>query len=98
MPTKSLICLTDADGEVRWFDHGDLNIQIAAVGLSMGGALAAACKNIIQKVRTMRGYQKDFFSANYGSPAKESALRNSKKMEAEVDELLNPFLQIIDKL
>lgn len=85
---KTYICLTDADGQVRYFDQEELITQLVPAGLEMGGALAAACKNLIRKVREMREMQK----------AGTASQLKLKSTEDVVDKIVQQFSQVVERI
>ena len=91
------ICLSDADGEIRYFDPADLAAQVAQTELETNGAARMAGKGLAKLVLEMRTAQKAL-RANQRADADTLAEIRMKCMalEAKVDATLPIFLQTIE--
>lgn len=92
------ICLVDEAGEVRYFQQQALLDQLAVAEISVAGAIKSAARNLGNKVREMRKAQSEYFSATYGTPEKDRALRKSKELEKTVDAMLKQIDATMEKL
>lgn len=80
------IVLTDSDGNTRFFDEADLSVQLLAAGLLGNGAVKSAAQSLATTVQKMRQAQK------------RPTLFDAKKLESQVDGLLNLFNPTIERL
>jgi hypothetical protein len=94
---NEFICLSDADGEIRYFDPADLAAQVAQTELEANGAARMAGKGLAKLVLEMRTAQKAL-RGNQRSDADTLAEIRMKCMalESKVDATLPTFLQTIE--
>ena len=92
------ICLSDADGEIRYFDPADLAAQIAQTELEANGAARMAGKGLAKLVLEMRTAQKSLRGNKLADADTLAEIRlKCLSLEAKVDTTLPVFLQTIEK-
>ena len=91
------ICLSDADGEIRYFDPADLAAQIAQTELEANGAARMAGKGLAKLVLEMRTAQKALRGNQMADADTLAEIRyRCVALEAKVDTILPIFLQTIE--
>jgi len=91
------ICLSDADGEIRYFDPADLAAQIAQTELEANGAARMAGKGLAKLVLEMRTAQKALRGNQMADADTLAEIRyRCVALEAKVDTALPIFLQTIE--
>ena len=96
--SRKIVCLTDADGEIRWFEETDLNNQLAKAEMLPAGALKTMISSFVQDVRNMMDEQQNYFKATHGTPEKARLLEKCKKLEKAVREKCQHIVPTMAKL
>ncbi len=99
---KEYIALSDADGNVAYYDAQDLALQLVHTELSAGASAAkAAAKALAIRVHEMRQAQKTLkrLSDTVSDPVSlAEAKAKVKEMEGKVDATIPVYLQTIEKV
>lgn len=94
---NEFICLSDADGQIRYFDPADLAAQIAQTELEANGAARMAGKGLAKLVLEMRTAQKALRGNQMADADTLAEIRyRCVALEAKVDTTLPIFLQTIE--
>lgn len=94
---SDFICLTDADGEIRYFDPADLAAQIAQTELETNGAARMAGKGLAKMVLEMRTAQRSLRGNQMADADTLAEIRmKCMALEGKVDATLPTFLQTIE--
>ena len=94
---NEFICLSDADGKIRYFDPADLAAQIAQTELEANGAARMAGKGLAKLVLEMRTAQKALRGNQMADADTLAEIRyRCVALEAKVDTTLPIFLQTIE--
>ena len=96
--SREIVCLTDQDGEGRWFEEADLNQQLAKVDMLPAGAMKSMITAFVQDVRNMLDEQQNYFKASHGSPEKARLLERCKRLEKGVREKCQHVVPTMTKL
>lgn len=94
---NEFICLSDADGEIRYFEPADLAAQIAQTELETNGAARMAGKGLAKLVLEMRTAQRALRGNQMADADTLAEIRlKCMTLEAKVDTTLPIFLQTIE--
>jgi len=96
--SKKLVCLSDSDGQMRWFEEDELTVQLANADLLPDGAVKTMIRRFVADVRNMLDEQQAYFKANHGSPEKARLLDKCKKMEGDVRKKCAVMVPTLDKM
>ncbi len=95
---SKVICLTDIDGQVRWFKDDELLDQLAKVDMLPSGAMKSMITKFVTDVRNMLDEQQLYFKAQHGSNEKTRLLNSCKRLEGSVRDKCKHILPTIEKL
>lgn len=96
--SKKAVCLTDMEGEVRWFNEDELSAQLATIDMLPQGAIKTMIVRFVTDVRQMLEEQQAYFKAQHGSSEKTRLLASCKRMETTVRDKCKAIIPTLDKL
>lgn len=94
------ITIRDSEGQEITLDENDLMVQLAQsmTQNTASAVVKGVLRNFANAVKEMRDAQKAYFSAQYGTPEKNTALSASKECEKKVDKLIVAVYQTLPKI
>lgn len=96
--SKKIVCLSDSDGQMRWFEEQELMEQLANADLLPDGAVKAMIRRFVVDVRNMLDEQQAYFKSNGGPHEKARMLAKCKKMEDDVRRKCAVIVPTLEKM